>query len=146
MENILPIIPAWIMLTIGVALLGIELLIGSFIVLFFGIAFIVVGATGFFLNWPSGEIQLLVTILLGGALSFALRRVLMSGTDKTDMPLETMQGGDLGQIVAYGGALSVMYKGTTWTFRSTDEQTLAEGDEVLVEKLKNNVAYVKKVD
>ena len=146
MENILPIIPAWIMLTIGVALLGIELLIGSFIVLFFGIAFIIVGATGFFLNWPSGEIQLLVTILLGGVLSFVLRRVLMSGTDKADLPLETLQGGDIGQVVAHGGALSVMYKGTTWTFRSTDAQTLQEGDDVLVEKLKNNVAYVKKVD
>lgn len=145
MEDILPVIPAWIMLTIGFALLGVELLIGSFIILFFGIAFILVGASGFFLNWPSGEVQLLVSILLGGVLSFALRRVVMSGTDTADLPLETMQAGDIGQIVAHGSALSVMYKGTTWSFRSVDGETLSEGDEVLVESLKNNVAYVKKL-
>ena len=144
MENILSVIPAWIMLTIGFALLGIELLIGSFIVLFFGIAFIVIGVSGFIFNWPSGELQLLVTILLGGVLSFALRGLLTKGTDRADLPLETMQGGDIGQIVAHGGALSVMYKGTTWTFRSLDDNVFSEGDEVVVESLKNNVAYVKK--
>ena len=145
MENILPIIPAWIMLTIGFALLGAELLMGTFIVLFFGIAFILVGVSGFFFDWYSGEVQLLLAMLLGGLLTFALRGFFMKGLDKDDLPLETMLTGDVGQIVAYGGALSVMYKGTTWTFKSLDDAVLFEGDEVVVENLKNNVAYVKKI-
>jgi len=146
MENILPIIPAWVMLTIGMALLGIELLIGSFVVMFFGIAFILVGGAGFFIEWSSGEIQLLFAILLGGVLTFALRGLLMKGMDKEDMPLETMLVGDLGEIVSHGGELRVMYKGTTWTFKSLDDHEPIAGEEVTVESLKNNVAYVKKVD
>jgi len=143
MENVLPIIPAWIMLTIGMALLGIELLIGSFVVMFFGIAFILVGGTGFFFEWSSGEVQLLFAVLLGGVLTFALRGLLMNGMDKEDMPLETMQAGDLGQIVNHGGELRVMYKGTTWTFKSVDSKDVKAGDEVRVESLKNNIAYIK---
>lgn len=146
MENLLPMIPAWIMLTIGVALLGIELLIGLFVVMFFGIAFILVGGAGFFFEWSSGEIQLLATVLLGGVLTFALRGLLMKGTDKEDMPLETMQTGDSGEVVHHGGELRVMYKGTTWTFKNLDETEVEVGDEVRVERLKNNVAYIKKLD
>jgi hypothetical protein len=80
------------MLTIGFGLLGIELLLGSYIVLFFGIAFIAVGASGFFFEWSSGEVQLLTAMILGGLLSFAMRGFLMQGTLKEDLPLETMQG------------------------------------------------------
>ncbi|MEA3404245.1 MAG: NfeD family protein [Pseudomonadota bacterium] len=144
MENMLPIIPAWVMLTIGMALLGIELLIGSFVVMFFGIAFILVGGAGFFFEWSSGEIQLLVTVLLGGILTFALRGLLMKGMDKEDLPLETMQTGDSGEVVNHGGELRVMYKGTTWTFKNLESSELSAGEEVIVESLKNNVAYVKK--
>jgi len=146
MENVLSVIPAWIMLTIGVALLGVELLLGSFIVLFFGIAFIAVGVSGFFFEWSSGELQLLTTMLLGGLLSFVMRGFVMQGTSKEDLPLETMQGGDSGEIVADGGSLRVMYKGTTWKFKTLDGSEVFAGEEVLVEHLKNNVAHIKKLD
>lgn len=145
MEDILPIIPAWIMLAVGFALLSLELITGTFIMLFFGLAFIVVGASGFFMTWFSGEVQLLVAMLLGGLLTFGLRRFFMRGTSQEDMPLETMQAGEAGQIVGHGGRLSVVYKGTTWTFKSVDGVQFSEGDEVMVESLKNNIAYVKKM-
>ncbi len=144
MESVLAVIPAWIMLSIGFALLGIELLIGSFVVMFFGIAFILVGAAGFFMSWPSGEIQLLVTILLGALLTFVLRGLLMKGMQKEDLPLETMQTGDHGEMVDHAGELRVMYKGTTWTVKNLQDTELQAGDDVVVESLKNNVAYVKK--
>jgi len=144
MENILPLIPAWIMLTIGFALLGLELVMGTFVVIFFGLAFIIIGAAGFFIEWSAGEIQLLLVMLLGGVLTFGLRGFLMKGMDKEDLPLETMQVGDTGLIVAHGGDLRVMYKGTTWTFKNNGENDVAEDDEVTILELKNNVAYIKK--
>lgn len=144
MEDILPIIPAWIMLTVGFALLSLELITGTFIMLFFGLAFITVGASGFFIAWLSGEFQLLVAMLLGGILTFGLRRFFMRNMDQKDMPLETMQAGDTGHVVGHGGALRVMYKGTSWSFKSLDGVEVFEGDEVIVENLKNNMAYIKK--
>lgn len=144
MENIIAVIPAWVMLTIGMVLLGLELMVGSFVVIFIGAAFIFVGVLGFFMSWPSGEIQILVTVVLSAVLTLSLRKTLMKGMSQKDLPLETMQTGDLGEIVDHGGELRVMYKGTTWAFRNQGDNELNAGDEVTVEDLKNNVAYVVK--
>lgn len=144
MENILPIIPAWVMLTLGALLLGAELLSATFVMLFFGIAFILVGLVGFFVNWPSGEVQLLFVMVLGGILTFALRGFFMRSMEKQDLPLETMQVGDTGIIVENDGHLRVDYKGTTWGFKKNADFELKAGDEVLVEALKNNVAFIQK--
>ena len=144
MENILPIIPAWIMLTIGVVLLGIELLSVTFVILFFGMAFIVVGFSGFAINWQAGEYQVLAVAVLGGIMTYALRGYFMKGMSKEDLPLETMQVGEPGTIVDHGGEQRLLYKGTTWAFKNTGEDTVDTGDEVMVIELKNNVALVTK--
>lgn len=144
MESIVAVIPAWIMLTIGVVLLGIELMIASFVVIFIAIAFLIVGLAGFFVAWPSGEIQLLVTIVLSAVLTLTLRKTFMKGMSKEDLPLETMESGDFGEIVEHDGDFRVEYKGTTWAIRVVDDSELKVGDEVVVEKLHNNMAYIKK--
>ncbi|MGM0541361.1 MAG: NfeD family protein [Pseudomonadota bacterium] len=144
MENILPIIPAWVMLTLGILLLGTELLSATFVMLFFGIAFILVGLVGFFVSWPSGEVQLLLTMVLGGILTFVLRGFFMQGMRKEELPLETMQVGDTGIIVENDGHLRVDYKGTTWGFKKRGDFEIKTGDEVLIEELKNNVAFIQK--
>ncbi|MEA1990233.1 MAG: NfeD family protein [Pseudomonadota bacterium] len=144
MENILPIIPAWIMLTIGVVLLGIELLSVTFVIMFFGIAFIVIGFSGFAINWQAGEYQVLAVAVLGGIMTYALRDYFIRGMRKEDLPLETMQVGDSGTIVDDGGEQRLFYKGTTWAFKNTGEDAVATGDEVIVIELKNNVALVTK--
>lgn len=144
MENILPIIPAWIMLTIGVVLLALELLSGAFVVLFFGIAFVVIGFSGFALNWQAGEYQVLAAAVLGGVMTYTLRGYLMKGMPKDDLPLETMQVGEVGTIVDHGGEQRLLYKGTTWAFKNTGEQAVMTGDEVTIVELKNNVAFVIK--
>ncbi len=145
MENILPIIPAWIMLTLGVLLLAAELLSATFVMLFFGIAFILVGLVGFFVSWSSGEVQLLLAMVLGGVLTYALRGFFMQGMAKQNLPLETMQVGDTGIIVENDGHLRVNYKGTTWGFKKDADFEIKAGDEVLVEALKNNVAFIQKM-
>jgi len=144
MENILPIIPAWIMLTIGVGLLGSELIIGTFVILFFGLAAILVGGLGFFIDWNAGEYQILAVFILGGVLTFTLRPFFMKGMGDKDLPLETMQVGESGKIVDNGGEQRLFYKGTTWAFKNTGEEDVVTGDEVIVTELKNNVAMVTK--
>lgn len=144
MENILPIIPSWIMLAIGIVLLGIELLVGTFVILFFGLAAILVGGLGFFMEWSAGEYQVLFVFVLGGILTFILRPFFTREMGKEDLPLETMEAGDTGTIVENAGELRLFYKGTTWAFKNSGETAINNGDEVVVEKLHNNVAIVKK--
>ncbi|NPA71858.1 MAG: NfeD family protein [Gammaproteobacteria bacterium] len=145
MENILPFIPAWIMLTLGVVLLGIELLIGTFIILFFGLSFIIIGGSGFFIEWQSGEFQILAVMVLGAILTYSLRPLFMNGSPKEDLSLETMEVGELGRIVDDGGQLRLAYKGTTWAYQNTGDADIAVGDEVMVEALKNNTALIQKL-
>jgi membrane protein implicated in regulation of membrane protease activity len=38
-----------------------------------------------------------------------------------------------------------MYKGTTWKFKTLDGTDVSAGEEVLVERFKNNVAHIKKI-
>jgi len=144
MEHLLTVIPAWLMITIGLFLLALELLTGAFVVLFFGIAFIIIGISGFFIEWTAGEFQVLTAMVLGGILTFSLRRLFIKSMNKEDLPLETMQVGDLGKIVEQGGEVRLQYKGTTWLFKNTGEGDVIVGDDVVVESLKNNVAYVSK--
>lgn len=146
MEDILAVIPAWIMLSLGVILLGLELLLGSFVIIFIGIAFIAIGGIGFFYEWPSGEVQILSTIVLSALLMMTLRKTFLRGMSPEDLPLETMQAGDSGYISEHNGELRVNYKGTTWTIKNTGDDVLQDGDEVVVEQLNNNVAYVKKMN
>ncbi len=143
MENILPVIPAWVMLTLGVLMLAAELLTATFVVLFFGIAFIAVGSIGFFLNWPSGEVQLLSAMVVGGALTYGLRGFFMRMMGSEVLPLETMEVGDTGVMVENFGKLRVNYKGTTWGFKKQVPFEVKVGDEVLVVKLKNNIAWIQ---
>ncbi len=144
MENLLAEIPAWLMITIGLLLLAAELMTGAFVILFFGIGFVVIGISGFFIGWSAGEFQLLSAMLLGGILTFTLRPLFINSMNKDDLPLETMQVGELGKIVKNDGELRLEYKGTTWVFENRGESDIAEGDEVMVERLKNNVAYIQK--
>ncbi len=144
MENLLAEIPAWLMITIGLLLLAAELMTGAFVILFFGIGFVVIGISGFFIGWSAGEFQLLSAMLLGGILTFTLRPLFINSMNKDDLLLETMQVGELGKIVKNDGELRLEYKGTTWVFENRGESDIAEGDEVMVERLKNNVAYIQK--
>ena len=142
MEYLLTVIPAWLMITIGLFLLAAELLTGAFVILFFGIAFVVIGVSGFFIEWNAGEFQLLSAMVLGGILTFSLRRLFLKSMNQEELSLETMQVGELGRIVEHGGELRLQYKGTTWLFKNTGKGDVFAGDDVMVESLKNNVAYI----
>ncbi|VAW47684.1 hypothetical protein MNBD_GAMMA04-640 [hydrothermal vent metagenome] len=144
MEHLLTVIPAWLMITIGLFLLVLELLTGAFVVLFFGIAFVIVGVSGFFIEWTAGGFQVLTAMVLGGILTFSLRRLFIKSMNQEELPLETMQVGELGRIVEQGGELRLQYKGTTWSFKNIGEADVVVGDDAMVESLKNNVAYISK--
>ena len=143
MENILPLIPNWIMITIGLVLLGIEVITGTFVILFFGIAFVAVGLVGMGMAFSSGETQLLVTMIIGFLLTLGLRKKLQNMMTKSaDLELETMVTGDVGKIVKHQDEFRVDYKGTTWAIQKSDEFDIEEGDQVLVTDIQNNIAHI----
>ena len=68
-------IPVYLMLAAGVALIALEFMLGSFFVLFFGLGFLAVGVLGFFID-IAWEYQILFIATTSLVLLFALRKPL----------------------------------------------------------------------
>lgn len=141
MEPLFAEIPAWWLIGFGLALVAAELFLTVFVLLFLGLGFIVVGLVSF--GFPmAGEVQLLSAVILGTLLTFGLRRFFLKTLNQKTLTLETLETGDVGQLLEYQGQLRVMYKGTTWGLKMPFDANLKAGDTVIVTELKNNQACV----
>lgn len=144
MEPLLNEIPAWWMIGIGLVLMGAELFLTVFVLLFFGLGFILIGLFSF--GWhTSGEMQILSAMLIGALLTFALRKFFLKTLRPENLTLETLETGDTGELIKHQGQLRVQYKGTSWALKMPYDAALKAGDIVIVVELKNNQALVKPI-
>lgn len=141
MADILPQISPWILIGIGLILVGAEMFLTVFVLLFFGLGFITVGIGSFIFD-SAGENQILLSVLIGGGLTFILRNYFKSIMTKEDLALETLQTGDIGIIIENKGELRVEYKGTSWAYSMETDFSPKVGEKVIVTALKNNVATI----
>ncbi len=142
MEDIIPQIPAWILIAFGVVLMAFEMITTVFILIFFGMAFSAVGVASFFIDM-AGEVQILVSMVVGGFLTFVLRKSFLKTMQTEDLELETLNTGEVGVLSEHNGELRVSYKGTSWAIQ-TDPANFKDGESVIVKDLTNNVATVEK--
>lgn len=145
MEELLPQISPWVLIALGVAFIGLEMLFTSFVLLFFGQGFIIVGIISFFIVMP-GEMQILFSLVIGGALTYILRTLFIKSMRAEDLTLETLETGDVGIIVESNGKTRVEYKGTTWAYHIEDDFQPKAGERVIVVELKNNMARVASLE
>lgn len=144
MEEIIPQINSWVLIALGVFLMAMEMMTMIFILVFFGFAFVLVGMVSFFMEL-SGEVQVLTAIILGGLLTLFLRKPILKLMKTEDLPLETLNTGEVGVLEDYDGQLRVNYKGTTWAVSTGLDDTFSAGEKVVVESLENNLAMITKL-
>ncbi len=142
MADIIPQINPWILIAFGTLLIGLEIITMAFVAFFFGMALIIIGITSFYIEM-SGETQILSAVVLGGILTFLLRKAILKTMRPEDLALETFATGDTGVLSEHNGELRVNYKGTTWAIQ-TDAEGFSAGETVMVSEIKNNVAVVAK--
>jgi len=121
LQGYLPLFSIWWMLLMGTALIVIEVLagLGSFVVLWFGIATIVVGFLGLFMDFRSGEFQLITVAVFGMALLLAFRRPLLRWLQGREAPPpERYEAGGVGELQLHEGRWSVYYRGTWWRLQN----------------------------
>lgn len=145
MEQMISVIPLWIMITIGVLLMATEMLTMTFVLALFGLAFVLTGVAGLFIDFSSGEIQLITAFVIGLILTILLRKTLQERIyHAKELEMETLTTGEEGEIIATGdGDFRVAYKGTTWAIENLEELELENGMRVLVQALKNNKATIQ---
>lgn len=143
METFIDPFNAWWLIGFGLLLVGLELLLTTFVLLFFGLGFVLVGLITFQLPL-SGEAQILAAIVIGALLTFLLRPWFLKSMQAEEVILETLQTGDFGRIITGPDGFRIDYKGTTWAIQNARQFELVEGEEVEVLQLKNNQAIIQK--
>ena len=142
MVDIISQINPWLLIAFGTFLMGLEIITVSFVAVFFGLAFIIIGIISFYIE-ISGEVQILSAIVLSGVLTFLLRKAILKTMHPGCLAPETFVTGDTGVLSEYNGEIRVNYKGTTWPIQIGAEGFSA-GETVIVSEIKNNTAVVTK--
>ncbi|SIN73132.1 Membrane protein implicated in regulation of membrane protease activity [Sulfurivirga caldicuralii] len=148
LHGYVPLFSIWWMLLIGTALIVIEVLagLGSFVVLWFGIATIVVGFLGLFMDFRSGEFQLIAVAIFGTVLLLAFRRPLMRWMASREAPPpERYEAGGIGELQQHDGRWSVYYRGTWWRLQNR-LPAMDDGMQVRVVHLHESGAMIEPLD
>ncbi|GEM_PF-1588770 len=141
---ILPAFANWQLLSLGVILITLEVtLLNFFILLWFGIAAILVGIWGFFIPFEHGEYQLLATAVMGTGLLLLFRNRLLEVNQKTpEMTLETFKAGEAGRLMQQDGTWMIEYQGSWWQVANPTDN-LKAGETVRVTKVENNRVWIQ---
>ncbi|MSN96571.1 NfeD family protein [Campylobacter sp. FMV-PI01] len=133
-----------IMLSIGAALCVLELFLMNFVLLFFGLGFIIIGALNFIIDFE-WQWQILASFLLSFVLLFSfkkpLNRLFHKSSDKyKDNFLDESGVGEIKQGMVY-------FKGTLWQSDDIDlllKNGLKDGDKVKILCIKDGKVVVER--
>jgi membrane protein implicated in regulation of membrane protease activity len=131
----------WILI-IGVIILALEIAVGSFYLLWYGLGLIVSGAIGWALGSEDWIIQGVIGLAIGLVLMVAFRKRLaekvLGKKINDEFLLEAGEG-----VIKEGGL--VEFRGTTWRYESEKNETFEINEKVLVRPSKTNRVFVKKI-
>lgn len=133
----------YILLAIGVALVALEALIASFILIWFGISFIIVAVISYFVVFSGAVWQLATVSLISIILILVLRKKVVDIflKSKVEVSDDYLNEKGIGEIKNS----KVFYKGTYWDIDSQlDEKEFIEGEKVEVLKTFKNKATIEK--
>ena len=133
----------YILLAIGVALVALEALIASFILIWFGISFIIVAVISYFVVFSDAVWQLATVSLISIILILVLRKKVVEIflKSKVEVSDDYLNEKGIGEIKNS----KVFYKGTYWDIDSQlDEKEFIEGEKVEVLKTFKNKATIEK--
>lgn len=135
----------WLLLTLGVVLMTLEIGVGGFILVWFGLGAVAAGLITFLVPGLNLGIQLLLSVLMGAVLLYLFRER-FTGSGEEASRMHTFEAND-GQLVFdpnRGGQAQVFCNGTHWQIANPESlsDTAAAGDWVKVSAFHNNQAYI----
>lgn len=134
----------FLLLAIGIILIALEVFVTSFVVIWFGLGFLLVSIIEVFYPLENIFIQLGLVSIFSLLLLFLFRKRVKNRFFKAQKEIKD----DFFNESGYGEVKSgkIFFKGTFWDFEANvDVDLYKEKDKVFVEKTKNNIAYIKKV-
>lgn len=140
---ILSMIDPYILLAIGIALIAFEAIIASFILIWFGVGFVITSAISYIYPFTDGIWQLATASIISLVFLFLLRKKVLEKflNSKRDISDDFLNEKGIGEI----RNSKVLYKATYWDIDSTiDEKEFVDGEKVVVLKTHKNSATIEK--
>lgn len=141
---LLEVINPYVLLGIGVVLIGLEAIVSSFILIWFGLGFLITALISVAYNftdgvWQLGIVSIISLLFIVFLRKKTLEKFLQSKEKITDNFLE---GSGIGTIKND----KVFFKGTYWEIDpSSEEFEYEEGQKVTVLKTSKNYAMIEKI-
>lgn len=142
-QIILSVIDPYILLAIGVALIALEAVIASFVLIWFGIGFVLTALLSYFLAFHDGIWQIATASIISLILLLMLRKKALESflKSKKDISDNFFDEKGIGEI----RNSKVFYKATYWDIDSKlDEKEFVDGEKVVVLKTHKNKATIEK--
>lgn len=143
-QIILDISQPYILLAIGITLIALETFIGSFVVIWFGLGFIITAGISYFYEFSDGIWEIATVSIISLLLILFLRKKFTKIFMKSDINVsdDFFNEKGIGEIKNS----KVFYKGTYWEIDSlVEEKQFFEGEKVIVLKILKNNATIKKI-
>jgi len=140
---LLEVFNPYILLGIGVVLIGLEALIASFVIIWFGLGFILTAFISMGYDFSDGVWQLACVSIISIVLIFALRKKALEKFLKPEEEITDnfLSEGGIGEIK--NG--KVFFKGTYWEIDSDiDEKQFEDGEKIEVIETSRNSAKIRK--
>jgi hypothetical protein len=139
--------PWWAWIVAGLALLGLELLVGTLYFIFLGVAALAVGVVAYFTAGAAWLQWLLFTVLALGSMVL-FRRPLLERLKLTgDAGAVDNLVGEVAVLTAPlppGGIGKAEMRGTSWNVRNAGSEPLEAGLRVRVERVEGLLLWVRK--
>ncbi len=142
-QTILDVIDPFILLAIGIALIAFEALIASFILIWFGVGFVVIAIVSSMYMFSDGIWQIAAASIISLLLLFLLRKKVLEKflNSRKNISDDFLNEKGIGEI----RNSKVFYKATYWDIDSNiDEKEFVEGEKVVVLKTHKNTATIEK--
>ena len=142
-QTILDVIDPFILLAIGIALIAFEALIASFILIWFGVGFVLTAIISSMYMFSDGIWQIAAASIISLFLLFLLRKKVLEKflNSRKDISDDFLNEKGIGEI----RNSKVFYKATYWDIDSNiDEKEFVEGEKVVVLKTHKNTAIIEK--
>ena len=139
--------PWWAWILSGLVLLGLELVLGSFYLVFIGIAAIAVGLIAMFGTTGPLWLEWLLFIVFSAGLVFLLRRPLLGSfkirSDSRDIDTLVGVAAVAVEAIPPGGIGKVEMRGSIWTAHNAGTAGILPGQRCLVEQVHGLSLWVR---
>lgn len=143
-QIILDISQPYILLAIGITLIALETFIGSFIVIWFGLGFIITAGISYFYEFSDGIWEIATVSVISLLLILFLRKKFTKIFMKSDINVsdDFFNEKGIGEIKNS----KVFYKGTYWNIDPLiNQKEFVEGEKIVVLRILKNNATIKKL-